>query len=351
MSGVDTSLSLINQTVNITTALGVQSISLELFNEFRDRSVQSAVVAGVRFGAAVVAMIVSFLFTQERKQPAFILNQISLILVLCQTAFQMVYLMTSLAGPVNIVTQSYPGLDRALRISATANVFQMLIIPSVLASLVFQTVCLYKQHAKLRFIVPGAIGLLSLVTTGFWLTYLVSLNISYYTPANSVLYSHPWIVYASRVLFCSTVTVFSVLSLCKLFLTIRRRRRLGLKQFGPFQILFITSFQTMLIPTAFTFGEIARGDGAIYLSSISVLVVVVFLPLSSLWARFSTMSSIDNSHVLAISHSNRSSSFSSDTGSRSILTKQEIFTSTTTYPQSPGTLLTARGMDNYYLSK
>jgi hypothetical protein len=62
---------------------------------------------------------------------------------------------------------------------------------------------------------------------------------------------------------------------------------MGLKQFDPIQIIFIMMAQTMIVPAGFTIADFSVNPSVPErFSALSILVVVIFLPLTTIWAKF-----------------------------------------------------------------
>lgn len=79
----------------------------------------------------------------------------------------------------------------------------------------------------------------------------------------------------------------TILLIGKLIIAIRTRRYLGLKQFDSFHILLIGFSQTLIIPSIILvvhYFYLSQNKDSL-LQQISLLLIILMLPLSSLWAQ------------------------------------------------------------------
>jgi pheromone alpha factor receptor len=63
--------------------------------------------------------------------------------------------------------------------------------------------------------------------------------------------STTWLAKAKDISLTLSICFFSIIFCAKLGWSLRERRKLGMKQFGSMQIIFIGGFQTMFIPGKF----------------------------------------------------------------------------------------------------
>jgi len=73
--------------------------------------------------------------------------------------------------------------------------------------------------------------------------------------------------------------------LYKLVMAVRRRSKMGInvRRFGPFQIIFVTFAQCLIVPLVIYIVDFTLGSSSIY-TTIAQVTLVCSLPLSSLWA-------------------------------------------------------------------
>ncbi|KAI9663641.1 MAG: hypothetical protein M1821_007131 [Bathelium mastoideum] len=93
---------------------------------------------------------------------------------------------------------------------------------------------------------------------------------------------------ATNITVTISICYLSLVFVLKLGYAIVERRKLGLKQFGPMQIIFIMGCQTLIVPGRFCpvifCGIQYKANLIPQASSLVPTVVALFLPLSSLWA-------------------------------------------------------------------
>lgn len=89
------------------------------------------------------------------------------------------------------------------------------------------------------------------------------------------------------ILFSISINIMTILLIGKLIIAIRTRRYLGLKQFDSFHILLIGFSQTLIIPSIILvvhYFYLSQNKDSL-LQQISLLLIILMLPLSSLWAQ------------------------------------------------------------------
>ena len=92
-----------------------------------------------------------------------------------------------------------------------------------------------------------------------------------------------WLQKASIYTITASIVFFSFVFAAQLaFALYRRRRTLGMQQFGPMEIIFIMCCQTLIIPAIFAI--LQNFTDVPELGSQVLTVTAIFLPLSSMWA-------------------------------------------------------------------
>ena len=89
------------------------------------------------------------------------------------------------------------------------------------------------------------------------------------------------------ILFSISINIMTILLIGKIIIAIRTRRYLGLKQFDSFHILLIGFSQTLIIPSIILvvhYFYLSQNKDSL-LQQISLLLIILMLPLSSLWAQ------------------------------------------------------------------
>lgn len=259
------------------------------FNEIQklvNEKTRQAITFGVRFGAATLAMIIMWMVSKKKKTPIFIINQISLILILIHSSFYFKYFLS----PISSITYSLTGFPQTvsrddIHIYGAASMFQVLLVASIETSLVFQMKVMFisVDFKNLGLLVMAISSSLGLATIAMYFTAAIKGMISTYQGVDTD--EAKYFNIASILLSTSTNFMTLVLVL-KLLFAIRSRRFLGLKQFDSFHILLIMSCQSLLIPSILFIlsYSLDANHGTDVLTSVATLLVVLSLPLSSLWA-------------------------------------------------------------------
>ena len=129
------------------------------------------------------------------------------------------------------------------------------------------------------------------------------------------------------ILFSISINIMTILLIGKLIIAIRTRRYLGLKQFDSFHILLIGFSQTLIIPSIILvvhYFYLSQNKDSL-LQQISLLLIILMLPLSSLWAQTAnnthninsspSLSFISRHHLFDSSRSGGSNTIVSNGGS------------------------------------
>ncbi|SCU78539.1 LADA_0A06128g1_1 [Lachancea dasiensis] len=252
-----------------------------------DSRITQGVIFGTRIGAAVITIVILMMVSKNRKTPIFISNQISLLLVVIQSALYLGYLFSpfaSISFTIALLPNNIPKSD--IHLFAAANIFQVLLVAAIEASLILQVRIIFKSDT-LKALARALVGFSSALAAATVAVYLVSAIKSIsaiYASAEAL----PDTVFfnVGVILQSSSINFMTLLLTIKLALAVRSRRFLGLKQFDSFHILAIMSFQTLIFPSLlFILAYALSGvKGTNSLNSIAVLLVTLSLPMSSMWA-------------------------------------------------------------------
>lgn len=259
------------------------------FAEVQDlvhETLNQAIVFGARCGAAILTLIIMWMISKNRRTPVFIINQVSLTLVLIHSALYFVYLLSGF-GSITYALTRFPQLIRPtdLRAFAASNIVQVLLVASIETSLIFQVKVVFTGE-KLRrvglLLTSISVGLGLATVAMFFVTAIRSI-ISLYRNLGRISETF---YNVSLILLATSINFMTLILVIKLFLAVRSRRFLGLKQFDSFHILLIISCQTLLIPSIMFIlaYSLHRSKNTDVLISVAILVVVLSLPLSSMWA-------------------------------------------------------------------
>ncbi|KAI9708206.1 MAG: hypothetical protein M1820_004160 [Bogoriella megaspora] len=270
------------------------NITLPEIQDFISYSAQVSIVWGSQIGATLMVLLILLLSTkaEKRQSPVFITNTVALVLNFIRCVLCSLYC----AGPwYNFYAQLTGDFENVpnsqFAISVAGAVFTFLVVVCIEISLITQAyvVCVTATRAQ-RFWIMVVSMTVALLALGFVCGNMVlnakSIMSTVIGPYDDMIAS------ASNITLTISICYFCLIFIFKLGYAILERRKLGLKQFGPMQIIVIMSSQTLIVPVIFA--GIQYRPNLIPLSySLVPTIVALFLPLSSLWAA----ASIDGSNA------------------------------------------------------
>ncbi|AQZ15199.1 STE2 (YFL026W) [Zygosaccharomyces parabailii] len=289
MSGLanNTSYNPLDSFITFTSVYGGDTmVKFEDLQLVFTKRITEGILFGVKVGAASLTMIVMWMISKRRTSPIFIMNQLSLVFTILHASFYFNYLLDGFGSIVYTLTL-FPQLITSsdLHVFATANVVEVLLVSSIEASLVFQVNVMFagSNHRKFAWLLVGFSLGLALATVALYFVTAVKMIAAAYAsqpPTNPIYFN------VSLFLLAASVFLMTLMLTVKLILAIRSRRFLGLKQFDSFHILLIMSCQTLIAPSVlYILGFILDPKkGNDYLITLAQLLVVLSLPLSSMWA-------------------------------------------------------------------
>jgi len=217
---------------------------------FIKQNSEVCVVYGSQLGASVLMLFVILITTRDtkRRSPIFILNVLSLLLSFLRSLLQILYWVGPWNEAYRYLAYDYSTVPKsAYDNSAAAVVLTLLLLIAIEASLVLQTniVCL-NLLPLLRWGVVVFSILITLLTVSVRLAFSVR-NIqgilkAVYLPDTKMLGQ------ASLITETASIWFFCLIFVAKLAWTLYQRRKMGLKQWGPMQIICIMGGCTMIIP-------------------------------------------------------------------------------------------------------
>lgn len=274
-----------------------------------NKRVTEAIMFGVKVGAASLTLIIMWMISKKRTTPIFIINQSSLFFTIIHASLYFGYLLSGYGGIVYNMT-SFPQLitSNDVHVYAATNIFEVLLVASIEISLVFQVKVMFANNNGRKWtwcLMAVSIGM-ALATVGLYFATAVELIRAAYG-SHSV--DHHIFYNVSLILLASSVNLMTLMLVVKLVLAIRSRRFLGLRQFDSFHILLIMSCQTLIAPSIlFILGwTLEPRTGNEVLITVGQLLIVLSLPLSSMWA-----TTANNTSSSSSSASCNGSSFGND---------------------------------------
>lgn len=244
-----------SQPFNLTGLDGTpQTVSLAEVNALTYSTAAGGVSYGFMLGFGSMLVIVLILLTDSKKlrRPIIVLNIISLLLYSLRALFACVVFTSQFNYGIGEnffgAVAQYGGSPYWPAI--VDGVIQPFLYATVLASLILQVRVVFGPEPRARKIITAGLCALAAVLEVLVIVYNVYVNIEF-GEQNLNAYVPGWLYPATKILFLVFLGLSSVIFLYKLAITIRMRRRLGLKKFGPLQILFIMSAQCLVVPSTF----------------------------------------------------------------------------------------------------
>ncbi|CCD26095.2 alpha-factor pheromone receptor STE2 NDAI_0G03180 [Naumovozyma dairenensis CBS 421] len=261
-------------------------VSFDEVQTIVDKKITEAIMFGVRCGAVILTIIVMWMISKKKKTPIFIINQISLFLILLHSALYFRYLLSNYSSVTYALTGFPQFIHRGdVHIYGAASIIQVLLVASIETSLVFQVKVIFTgdNFKRIGRVVMGISIALGLATVAMYFVAAIKGMISTY---NNVGGTQPKYFNVATILLASSINFMTLILVIKLILAIRSRRFLGLKQFDSFHILLIMSCQSLLAPSILFIlaYSLNPNDGTDVLVTVATLLVVLSLPLSSMWA-------------------------------------------------------------------
>ncbi|KAJ5481242.1 Pheromone receptor 2 [Penicillium sp. IBT 31633x] len=260
------------------------NVPVTVLDDFVMYNVRTCINYGCQFGASITLLVILLLLTHsdKRRSAVFILNAVALFLNSTRLLLQVIHFSTGFEQVYPYVSGDFSSVPwSAYAISIVAVVFTTLVIVCIEVSLVIQVhvVCSTLRRRYRHPILVLSI-LVALVPIGFRSAWMV-VNCSAIVSLRHVI-NMWWIESATNICLTISISFFCVTFVTKLGFAIKQRQRLGVREFGPMKVIFVMGCQTMVIPAIFSIMQyyIIVPE----LSSNVVTLVVISLPLSSVWA-------------------------------------------------------------------
>ncbi|KAF2087480.1 hypothetical protein K490DRAFT_9374, partial [Saccharata proteae CBS 121410] len=273
------------QTVNFTGPDGESvPVPMDDLAAYVEYGIEICINYASQIGASAILFVLLVILTkhEKRRSPIFILNCLSLVVNIVRSVLQCLYFTGPFYNPYATMVFDYSQVpDSAYNISITASVFNLLLLICIEASLVLQlrVVCITMSRRYRAWTMMGSV-FVALLAIGFRSALTIENAMAIRDTESFGDYA--WLSSASNITTSICICFFSICFCAKLGFAIRNRQRLGLKQFGPMQIIFIMGCQTLIIPSLFSILQYVSDVPEF--SSQVLTVVAIFLPLSSIWA-------------------------------------------------------------------
>lgn len=221
---------------------------------FHTYTIKLAINRGVMIGACITMLIALLVLTksEKRRSPIYFLNLGALILTAIRQVLVAVFLVGPFQNPYAVVSGDFSrvkGIDYSNSIAVP--VLTTITLATILASLLLQVnvVCATIKRSY-RIATVGVCFAAALVALGFQFAWMVinCKNIMALVAWSDELARRQKSVYGSLL---AALLLFTLIFTVKLGLAIKKRHQLGMRGFGPMQVIFIMSIQTLILPSEY----------------------------------------------------------------------------------------------------
>lgn len=281
--------------LNYTSIDGPTSVTFRDLDTHLKSIAIFGIVFGCRIGLAAVAFPTTYLMTKNKRSPVFFLNMTCLAVLFLQSCLFSVTL-TKTYNSMSYMFSLYEINDRnAANIAIASNVLLVVLTGLIEISFCYQVYIIFESPQKrmklLCYITTTFCAALGITTFVLYFIYMCYSNRFFF---DETLIVPNYLTNTPLIMFASSSCVICFILLVKLAIAIRTRRHLGLTQFSLFHILFIMTFQTMIIPSILifvSFNNTHTDPSSQTLSSLGYAFIAISLPLTTMWAN----SSVNNS--------------------------------------------------------
>jgi pheromone alpha factor receptor len=243
------------QNITLLMADGVTAfqVSLTDLDEFVLYNIQVSINYASQIGASIIMLVVVLLVTGEskRRSPIFVINVISLILSIIRSLLQTLYWVGPFSETYAYFSGDYSAVPRSAYANSIASILMtLLFLCTIELSLVLQTrvVCMTLRESY-QFIITAISLLITLLTVGFRFADMVENAIAII--GLETTYNLTWLASSALIMETISIWFFCLIFVGKLGITLYQRKKLGLRQWGPMQIICIMGGCTMVIPCKF----------------------------------------------------------------------------------------------------
>ncbi|ELR07441.1 hypothetical protein VC83_03123 [Pseudogymnoascus destructans] len=275
------------QNITIYTPDGTPVVAtLPMINLFNRQNNEICVVYGCQLGASLIMFLVVLLTTRvsKRKSPIFVLNVLSLIISCLRSLLQILYYIGPWTEIYRYLSFDYSTVPAsAYANSVAATLLTLFLLITIEASLVLQTNVVCKSMSShIRWPVTA----LSMVVSLLAISFRFGLTIRNIEGILGATVKSDSLMFSGASLISETASIwfFCTIFVIKLGWTLYQRKKMGLKQWGPMQIITIMAGCTMLIPSLFTVLEFFPEETFYEAGTLAICLVAILLPLSSVWA-------------------------------------------------------------------
>ena len=238
------------QSITFASPSGPVNVTLPTIDDYNLYNLQLCINYGAQIGASIAMLIVLLLLSKPDKRLSviMILNCCSLTFNVIRNVLQCLYF----TGPFSEIYAQFTGdfshvQAKEMAVSVAARIFTLLLQVCVELSLYLQArvvcVTLHKLYRQL-----------TLVFSAFVATLAVAVRLAYMVQNDKLIVEEVRPVglaelgSAANITTCISIIWFCTIFVTKLGVALHQRWKMGLRQFGPMQILIIMGCQTLLVP-------------------------------------------------------------------------------------------------------
>jgi pheromone alpha factor receptor len=245
------------QDITILAPNGIDVITLPLQTVFQlqGMATHTGIMFGVQIGMVAILLLVLAMITKQGKHRSlvFILNVLSLVFIFTRNIMACFGVTGPFYNYYNWVAGYYEGVTPAKNLSIAVECMSFFVDLIIELSLMFQVriVCC-TLSSRWRSLITFASVLVVLMAVGGRFALMV-INIKDNIAIVGQSTEEQWkrlnqVGSASNICLMISIIFFSLIFCLKLAHAIRQRRKMGIKQFGPMQIIFVMGCQTLIIP-------------------------------------------------------------------------------------------------------
>ncbi|KAF2816855.1 uncharacterized protein BDZ99DRAFT_404072 [Mytilinidion resinicola] len=251
---------------------------------YRTYAIRICINFASQVGASLMLLIVLFVLTRREKRaaPVFVLNASCLLVNSIRSILQCLYFTGPFYSPYTYFSGDYSRVPKSeIGVSISANTLTLILVMLVMTSLVLQVRVMLITASKIqRFWTMVITTSVALLTIAFRFALVVLSNETIMNIEG--FYDMQWFLNATYITQAVSIWFFCVIFVVKLGFALSQRKKLGIQQLGPMQIIFIMGCQTMIVPAIFT--ALNYAYSVLEFASQTLTIVCLFLPLSAIWA-------------------------------------------------------------------
>ena len=245
------------QTFRIKTPDGTTSFLMTVhdISAVQQSAVLQSACAGVQAGAGLILLVVLSLVTKndKRRSMVFLLNSLALVFVVLRGIISLAVFNGPFYDFYRWALMYYEGIGNAKAVSAAGEMMTFFLILMIELSLVLQVRIVLCNLSSIR---RGIINVFNAfvafvsIAVRFALAVLnINWNIAHVeTQTQSQFTTLSELASAANITLVISIGISALIFCAKLGFAIEARRSMGMKQFGPMQIIFVMGCQTMFTP-------------------------------------------------------------------------------------------------------